>query len=124
MEKVLIDTSIFIDLFRGDKHIAQQLSDINSVLHPIVHMELLQGARNKAELHKIDTFLGKCASLDCGAELWSDTLLLIRQFAKSHGLAIPDALIAAACRRYRVPLWTHNKKDFQFLPDVSLWEGF
>ena len=30
-----------------------------------------------------------------------------------------DAIIAATCMVYDLPLWTHNKKDFKFL-DIKL----
>ena len=47
---------------------------------------------------------------------------LIEQFAKSHGLLIPDALIAATALEYNIPLFTSNISDFRFIPGINLLE--
>ncbi|WP_457599357.1 hypothetical protein [Hydrogenimonas sp.] len=40
---------------------------------------------------------------------------LIRQYAKSHDLGTPDALIAATAMDLRRELLTYNYKDFRFI---------
>lgn len=45
---------------------------------------------------------------------------LIEKFSKSHGLQIPDALIAATALELGLPLSTANLKDFQYIPDLQL----
>ena len=46
--------------------------------------------------------------------------MLIEQFAKSHGLLIPDAIIAATAIIHEIPLYTENIKDFKFIPNLEL----
>jgi predicted nucleic acid-binding protein len=36
----------------------------------------------------------------------------IRKYRKSHGIEVPDALIAAAASLSGAALWTHNRKHF------------
>jgi len=37
-----------------------------------------------------------------------------------HNMGIYDAIIAATCLSYDLPLWTHNKKDFRFIDGIVL----
>jgi len=45
---------------------------------------------------------------------------LIENYALSHNMGICDAIIAATCLVYDLPLWTHNKKDFKFIDGLEL----
>jgi predicted nucleic acid-binding protein len=44
----------------------------------------------------------------------------IREYRLSHGLALPDAVIGATAIYYQMPLFTYNRKDFRFLPEIQL----
>jgi predicted nucleic acid-binding protein len=44
---------------------------------------------------------------------------LMRKFAKSHGLEIPDALIAATAIQHSAALWTRNRKHYP-MPQLTL----
>jgi len=46
---------------------------------------------------------------------------LMLQYSKSHGLAIPDALIAATALVNNVSLYTLNRKDFIFIAGLTLY---
>jgi predicted nucleic acid-binding protein len=35
-------------------------------------------------------------------------------------MGIYDAIIAATCLVYDLPLWTYNKKDFRFINELEL----
>ena len=43
--------------------------------------------------------------------------------ALSHGLQIPDAIIAATSIVYQIPLYTYNLKDFNFIPELALYSN-
>jgi len=45
---------------------------------------------------------------------------LIENYALSHNMGIYDAIIAATCLVYDLPLWTYNKKDFRFINGIDL----
>lgn len=44
----------------------------------------------------------------------------MRKYSKSHGLGIPDALIAATAIIEELPLLTLNVKDFRYIDTLSL----
>jgi predicted nucleic acid-binding protein len=47
---------------------------------------------------------------------------LIEKFRLSHGLLIPDAIIAATAITYKPKLFTYNQKDFKFIQGIRLFE--
>ena len=44
----------------------------------------------------------------------------IRKYGKLHGVAIADALIAAASVKYHLRLWTLNKRHYPMIPKKQL----
>ena len=50
----------------------------------------------------------------------SITVDLINQYRLSHGLLIPDALIAATAVAFQLPLLTKNQRDFRFIRGLQL----
>ena len=95
MAQILVDTCIFIDLFRGNQDLQNELFHIQPVINTIVYMELLQGAKNKQNLKQIDRFLKQFELFHINEPISIKALRLIEHFSKSHGLGIPDGLIAA-----------------------------
>ncbi|MBX3050522.1 MAG: PIN domain-containing protein, partial [Caldilineaceae bacterium] len=45
---------------------------------------------------------------------------LIRQYRLSHGLLMPDALIAATALSLNEPLATKNQRDYRFIAGLTL----
>jgi predicted nucleic acid-binding protein len=46
----------------------------------------------------------------------------VEKYCLSHKLDIEDALIAATAIYHNIELLTLNLKDFQFLPDIKIYE--
>ena len=55
-------------------------------------------------------------------EITEIAINLIETYSKSHGLKIPDALIASTAIYYDFSLWTYNIKDFRFIENLSLFK--
>ncbi len=85
-------------------------------------MELLQGAKNKKDLMKIEKELNAFNRLAFHNEIATLSTNLIRDYSLSHTLQIPDAIIAAACLVYDIHLFTHNRKDFKYIPGLKIYE--
>jgi len=47
---------------------------------------------------------------------------LVEKYYLSHGLLIPDAIIAATAITFDIKLFTYNLKDFKFLPGIQLYD--
>lgn len=122
--KYLCDTCILIDYLRGDESIRKILSRDRGEglgMSVITHMELMVGAFNKQEINTIKKAFADFQTLDLSVSISQKGSMLIEQFSKSHGLLIPDALIAATALEYNLPLFTSNISDFRFIPGINLW---
>ena len=92
----------------------------NIAISSITLMELYFGAFNKRELEKIKKSLSSIPVLALNESTTTLALNLIETYSKSHGLTIPDALIAASVIDNNLQLLTYNVKDFKFIKNLKL----
>jgi predicted nucleic acid-binding protein len=92
----------------------------NILLSSITVMELYQGMGNKNELAVMRKKLAFYDVVQIDRCISEKAIDLIAEFKLSHGLQIPDALIAATAVSYDLPLFTYNIKDFSFIPGINL----
>lgn len=116
----LVDTCVFIDVFRGNRELAVWLRDTPCVVSAVTLMELYQGARNALEVRQIERTLHSFKHAPLDADISATSVALMKSYAKSHGLIIPDALIAATALSKSIPLVTYNIRDFRFIPKLEL----
>jgi len=83
-------------------------------------MELLTGCRNKAELKQAERFLQRFQTLKLTEPVSDMALDLLQHYRLSHGLAIPDALIAATAIVWNQPFISKNQRDYGFIKDLQL----
>ena len=108
---ILCDTNILIEFFKKNektKEILSKIGNQNISISSITFMELLVGARNKQELQKLYEAINKISLLHTSGNISMLAVELINKYTKSHGLLIPDALIAATAIAYDFPLLTYN----------------
>ena len=122
MEVTLLDTNILIEILKGNQRTITELNMLNSsyAVSIISYMELIYGAFNSAEVKKIEKFLSNFEVIDVNKEVSQRALELIKKYAKSHTLDIPDALIAATAIVKSYKLFTYNKKDFIYIKSLQL----
>jgi len=123
---VLCDTNIFIHAFNGHPSTIEQLKHIglnNILLSSITVMELYQGMGNKQELAIMRKKLAFYDVVQIDKRISEKAIELIAEFKLSHGLQIPDALIAATAASYDLPLFTYNLKDFGFIPTIKIYDA-
>jgi len=114
---IFLDTCILID-YSKDK-IDLDLAK-NYCISSIVKLEFKVGALNKRELKKINRILTGVKLLDTDQSILNLSDILIERYTLSHSMGIYDAIIAATCLVYDLPLWTYNKKDFRFIEEMEL----
>lgn len=120
----LLDTNILIEILKNNPETLQQISKLKPPLaiSSITAMELIYGARNKQEVSRLGQFVAKFELITLNANISAIALKLITDFAKSHNLDIPDALIAATAIDQKLRLLTYNSKDFRFITTLKLVE--
>lgn len=121
---ILCDTNIFIEAFKNNPSATGTLRRIgfqNISLSAVTLMELYFGAFNKRELAKIKSRMKHIETLILDRSITNEAINLIEQYSKSHGLQIPDALIAATAICHDMELLTYNIKDFKFIKEIKLF---
>ena len=123
-QNLLVDTDILIDVSRGISIAINRLqSEAKSstlAISTITQMELIVGCRNKKELQHLEKFLRRYVIVKVN-ELITDTAIeLLIQYRLSHGLLIPDGLIAATAIVADTPLLSKNQRDYRFISNLNL----
>ena len=114
---VLVDSDILIEVSRGkDQRILSRWAELsqsdNLILYsPVSVAELWAGARPRE--YEVLTRLFRvliCAPID--NETGRQAGDYLRQYRKSHGVELADALIASAASLSAAALWTRNRKHY------------
>ena len=120
----LIDTDILIDAARGTQEAVDYLADLaaNDVpaISVITKMELIVGCRNKTELRDLAQFLRQFQIIPLDAATGDKSTELLRDTRLSHGLLIPDSLIAATALVLGAPFISENQRDYRFIVGFHL----
>jgi predicted nucleic acid-binding protein len=118
----LLDTTVLIDLSRGNAAAADFVDEAFNSGSPlfisvISAMELIAGCRNKAEVKKAEKLVADFALVHLSPVASVKAYALVLAHSKSHGLTIPDALIAATALAEGLELATDNDRHFKMIPD-------
>ncbi len=123
-EFLLVDTDILIDSARAEQDAIAFLKAHEAThalaLSVVSEMELLVGCRNKTEQNRLDRSLKYFNIIYLQEAISLRAAQLIRTFFLSHGLLIPDALIAATAMVLDLPLATKNRRDYHFIEGLEL----
>ena len=121
---LIIDTDILIDIARGDVSAASAIRALQQTfsiaISSVTEMELIVGCRNKEELRKLDKLLQLFQIVKLTASISERAVALLRRYRLSHGLLIPDALIAATSLAQNLTFITKNQRDCRFIEGLKL----
>ena len=119
---IVLDTNILIEILKGDKETIDTVESLkeNLCISSITVMELYYGALNKAELNKLEKFVSLFNIIHLDENISKTATKLIKRYAKSHSLDIPDGLIASTALLNDAMLLTYNKKDFKYIEGMKL----
>ncbi|MDX2075498.1 MAG: PIN domain-containing protein [bacterium] len=110
----LLDTNVLIDVLRNYQPANYWLAQQSQLgISRFIHMELIEGARNKQELKQILAFLRNFATIPVFDDdvIWAQNQLA--KYNLSHQVGSLDCLIASSAHRLQLPLYTLNIKDFK-----------
>lgn len=81
-------------------------------------MELIVGCRNKDEVIKAKKQISDFQLIQLTPAMSQQAYSLILTYSKSHGLMIPDALIAATALTESLELMSDNDRHFKMIPGL------
>ncbi|MBW2066145.1 MAG: type II toxin-antitoxin system VapC family toxin [Deltaproteobacteria bacterium] len=114
---ILLDTDILVDYFRGHSK-AVGFIKTNSdriILSSIVVAELYAGVRGEAELEVLNDFISLFPVIPVSAEIAKGGGLYKRDYGKSHGTGLADAILAATAQAENAELKTLNCRHYPML---------
>jgi hypothetical protein len=120
---VIFDTDVFIWLERGHRVAASLVDDDEErCLSILTYMELLQGARDKAQhARTLDFLLGRGFEvLSLTENIGHRAAIYVEEYSLSRGLKAGDAIVAATAVENNLCLCTSNVKHFRGISDLKL----
>lgn len=117
---LLIDTDVLIDYLRDQ---ADAVAYLDAATEPLLISamtvaELYAGVREGVERVALDDFIKDFEIVHINTEIATRGGLHRRDYIKSHGTGLADAIIAATAETKQAELVTLNRKHFPMLPNV------
>lgn len=119
MSQFLPDTNVFSKIFGNNLVIKQFVESLDAVIDATVYIECLQGSKSNQEKRVIEKYLMRFPLLPITPASSARAIELIRRYSNSHGLMLPDALIAATALENDLTIVTYNIDDFKFIQDLK-----
>jgi predicted nucleic acid-binding protein len=114
---VLVDTDVLVDFLRGRPKAVALVRELSAsiILPSIVAAELYAGVKGEEELRRLDSLISLFRVIPLSAELARAGGLHKRLYAKSHGVGLADAIIAATVEDENAELKTLNTKHYPMI---------
>ncbi len=125
---IILDTSVWIEYFRQNEPIANQVSNLLAEQKVIavepVFAELMFGVRNVQERNVIRTFWQILPRADLEEEsLFKTSDLAFQYDFQDKGIDLIDALVIRTAQMGNHQLWTLNKQIISILDNVQLFHA-
>jgi predicted nucleic acid-binding protein len=117
---LVVDTDVLIDYLRDQADAVAFLEGCAQplALSAVSVAELYVGVREGEERRRLDAFTAAFEALPLDQEAAVQAGLWRRQYGRSHGTGLADALIAASVAAAGGTLATLNRRHFPMLADV------
>jgi predicted nucleic acid-binding protein len=117
----LLDTDVLVDFFRGSRK-AVDLVNLHSeriILSSIVVAELFAGVKGDTEQTVLENFVSLFRVVPVSAEIATAGGLYRRDYGKSHGVGLADAILAATAEAEEAELKTLNIRHYPMLKGLE-----
>ncbi|TGK79554.1 PIN domain-containing protein [Leptospira bourretii] len=122
---ILVDTSVWIEFFRGKEPYFSKLVGLveasEVIAHEVVFGEILQGCKNKSEIEFVLHYWRSLNNiLSNGAFIKAGNL----SFEKKHfekGIGIIDSILIYETKQKNLKLWTLDKKILKVLESQYIY---
>lgn len=118
---LLVDTDVLVDFLRG---YGQAVGFIKAhsphiILSSIVVAELYSGVRDKDEMSVLEDFISLFRVISVNSGIARTGGLYRRHYARSHGVGLADAIIAATAEAENAELKTLNVKHYPMIKGLT-----
>jgi predicted nucleic acid-binding protein len=125
MEKeiILCDSNVIIDWINHRQKAIDDLQRIdgNIAISIVTEYEIIAGAKDMMMQKRFEKLLTNYIRISLDYEISHLGISLYKKYKLSHGLDMPDSLIAATAIELDLPLLTYNVKDFHFISGIRLY---
>lgn len=124
MNRVLIDTSVWIEFFKANPAYFEtgleliENGDIFSI--ELIFAELMQGAKGKREVDMIQEFFAQMKILDSPGLIFQAGIFSRDHKLLDRGIGLIDSVIISTAVRFDLQIWTLDKKILGFLEGKNI----
>ena len=120
-KQILLDTDVLVDFFRGFDKAVAFINEYNDriILSSIVVAELYAGVKGEEEQTVIEHFISLFRVVPIDADIGKAGGLYRRDYGKSHGVGLADAILAATAEAENAELKTLNIKHYPMLRNLK-----
>lgn len=124
---ILVDTSVWIEFFRGNEPYFSELKELiessEVVVHEVVFGELLQGCKNKNEVSFILEYWENLNSLTSDGSFLLAGKLSFESKHIDKGIGLIDSVLINEVRSKKLRLWTLDKKILKVLDKKEIYSS-
>jgi predicted nucleic acid-binding protein len=122
-EIILCDSNVMIDWINHRQKAIDDLQKINGhiAISIITEYEVIAGAKNMVMQKRFEKLFKNYTIVSLDNDISNLGIALYKKFKLTHGLDMPDSLIAATAIELDLPLFTYNRKDFHYIPELRLY---
>lgn len=123
---ILIDTSVWIEFFRGKEPYFSKLvglieaSDV--IAHEVVFGELLQGCKNKSEIAFVIDYWESLNKIVSNRSFIQAGKLSFENKHLEKGIGIIDSILISETKQRNLKLWTLDKKILKLLQTQHIYQ--
>ncbi|WP_061209325.1 PIN domain-containing protein [Leptospira borgpetersenii] len=124
---ILVDTSVWIEFFRGNEPYFSELKELiessEVLVHEVVFGELLQGCKNKNEVSFILEYWKNLNTLTSDGNFLSAGKLSFESKHIDKGIGLIDSVLINEVKSNKLRFWTLDKKILNVLDKKEIYSS-
>ncbi|TGM27339.1 PIN domain-containing protein [Leptospira levettii] len=123
---ILVDTSVWIEFFRGKEPFVSKLITLIETsevfAHEVVFGEILQGCKNKTELAVVFEYWDSLNQIVSNGSIVNAGSLSFEKKHFEHGIGLIDSILIYETISRNIKLWTLDRKILKLLDGSNVYQ--